>query len=142
MGAQGMIQKPQHRLARHVDEERIREAIVAAEQGTTGPILVTLSHGTLGTTLSAGKRAFKRLRLGSAPERNGVLLFVIPERREFAVIGDAGVHDKVGQQFWERVAAAMSERIGRGDITDGLIHGIEEAGKELAAHFPRSAQPG
>jgi uncharacterized membrane protein len=141
MGALGMIQKPRHPLARHVDEERIRDAIVAAEERTTGTILVTLSHGTLGTTLSAAKRAFKRLRLAYAPDRNGVLLFVIPERREFAVIGDTAVHEKVGQLFWDRVAATMSERIRRGAITDGLIHGIEEAGRELAAYFPRPAQP-
>jgi uncharacterized membrane protein len=137
-GASGMSQKPRHQLARHVDEDRIRDAIIAAEQRTTGPILVTLSHGTLGTTLTAAKRAFRRLRLGHAPDRNGVLLFVIPERREFAVVGDTAIHEKVGQEFWERVAGAMSDRIQRGDITDGLIHGVEEAGQQLALHFPRA----
>jgi uncharacterized membrane protein len=136
-----MTQKPRHPLAQHVDEDRIRDAIVAAELHTTGPILVTLSHGPLGTTLPAAKRAFKRLRLADAPERNAVLLFVIPERREFAIFGGSAIHEKVGQPFWERVAAAMSDRIQRGDITDGLIHGIQEAGRELAAHFPRPTQP-
>lgn len=132
-----MNAKRRHALAHHVNEDPIREAIAAAEARTTGLIHVTLSHHFKGTTLAAADRAFKRLQLAHTRDRNGVLFFVVPSRREFAVVGDTAIHQKVGQEFWDRVVGAVSERIKKGGLTDGLIHGIEEAGRELAAHFPR-----
>jgi uncharacterized membrane protein len=126
-----------HRLARHLDEDRVRAAIGAAESQTTGRIHVTLSHRFLGTTFAGAMRAFERLRLAHTPDRNGVLFFVVPARREFAVVGDVGIHEKVGQEFWDRIVSVTSARIKAGDLTDGLVHGIEEAGLELAAHYPR-----
>jgi uncharacterized membrane protein len=127
-----------HRLARHVDEQRIRSAITAAEAKTTGRIHVTLSHRTLGTTLAAASRAFEHLRLAHTPQRNGVLFFVVPSRREFAIVGDTGIHDKVGQEFWTRVVQEMSATMQTGSLTDGLVRGIAEAGRELETHFPVS----
>ena len=69
-------------------------------------------------------------------QRNGVLFFIVPSRRRFVVLGDEGIHAKVGQEFWERVAAAVSEHLRNGDFTLGLVHGIETVGEELARHFP------
>jgi uncharacterized membrane protein len=132
-----MTMQTRHKLLQHVDEHRVRSAIEAAEAHTTGKIHVTLSHQVGGSVRSGAERVTKKLRLGNTPERNGVSFFVVPDRREFTVLGDAGIHRKVGQEFWDRVVGAMSEKIKKGDLTDGLIHGIEEAGRELAAHFPR-----
>jgi uncharacterized membrane protein len=132
-----VTKQPHHKLLQHVDEHRVRSAIEAAESNTTGKIHVTLSHQAGGSARSGAERLAKKLRLGDTRERNGVLFFIVPDRREFTVLGDAGIHQKVGQEFWDRVVGAMSDKIKEGDLTDGLIHGIEEAGRELAAHFPR-----
>lgn len=70
--------------------------------------------------------------------RNGVLIFLAPRSRTFAVIGDTGVHEKCGDTFWRELTAAMSEHFKRGDFTAGLVHGIDRAGALLAEHFPRS----
>lgn len=43
---------------------------------------------------------------------------------------------KVGQEFWERVTAAVSERLRAGNFTLGLVRGIETVGEQLALHFP------
>jgi uncharacterized membrane protein len=72
-------------------------------------------------------------------DRNGVLFFVVPSRRKFVVLGDAGIHDRVGQEFWHRVVAVVSERFREGDFTGGLVRGIEEVGEQLASHFPYDA---
>ena len=69
--------------------------------------------------------------------RNGVLFFLVPSRRKFVVLGDEGIHEKVGQRFWDDVTAAVSDRFRKGDFTGGLVHGITEAGRVLALHFPR-----
>jgi uncharacterized membrane protein len=141
MAAVAVPQRRRHKLARHVDEHRIRAAIDAAEARTTGKLHVTLSHDFRGATIDHAMSLFRRLRLDRTPERNGVLFFVVPARREFAIVGDAGIHTKVGQEFWDRVVGAMSAAIAASDLTAGLIHGIEEAGKELATHFPRPSAP-
>ena len=136
-GERQTLTRQRHRLARHVDERRLKSAIEAAESRTTGRIHVTLSHHFPGTTLDGAARAFRRLRLDDTPERNGVLFFVVPSRREFAVVGDEGINKRVGQTFWDALALAMTEAIRKGDLDAGLLAGIEVAGKELAAHFPR-----
>jgi uncharacterized membrane protein len=124
------------RLSRHVDSERIVRAIERAERQTSGQIRVSLAPHFWGDLRKAAERAFVRLGMTRTPLRNGVLLFVVPSRREFVILGDIAIHEKAGQDFWERVAAAMTQRIKDGDLTDGIVHGIETAGAELAAHFP------
>jgi uncharacterized membrane protein len=52
------------------------------------------------------------------------------------VLGDEGIHAKVGPDFWSDVTKAMSDRFRSGDFTGGLVHGIETVGRELATHFP------
>ena len=64
------------------------------------------------------------------------LFFVVPGRRKFVVLGDVGIHEKVGQDFWEHVTAAVSERFREGDLTGGLVHGIQKVGEQLARYFP------
>jgi uncharacterized membrane protein len=125
-----------HRLAQHVDEKAIREAIIAAEAGTTAKIHVTLSDRFTGSTLHHAMEIFGRLRLHQAPDRNGVLFFVAPQRREFAVVGDLGIHEREGQQLWDRVVTAVSQRIASGDLTAGLVKGIADVGAALRTHFP------
>jgi putative membrane protein len=66
-----------------------------------------------------------------------VHFFVVPSRREFAVVGDVGAHERLGQEAWESVAATVEKHFRAGDPTAGLVAGIEEAGRLLARHFPR-----
>ena len=127
-----------HYLARHVDEDKIAEAILDAEARSTGVIVVELSPRARGGVRKAAERSFERLRLHRSPHRNNILLFVVPSRREFAIVGDAGIHSKVGQEFWDRLAAVVGQDIRNADLTTGLVRGIEEIGQQLAAHFPRA----
>jgi uncharacterized membrane protein len=129
-------------VRRQIDHHAIRSAIIAAEARTTGRIHVTISHQLWGKTSSRANRIFKRLHLNDTPERNGVLFFVAPAKREFSVVGDVGIHEKAGQEFWNRVVAAMRAKIHDGNLTQGILHGIDEAGKELAQHFPKRDERG
>ena len=72
-----------------------------------------------------------------SPERNGVLIFVAPRSHKFAVIGDAGVHAKCGDEFWQKLAEAMTGYFRKSEFTEGIIHGVKKAGELLAEHFPR-----
>ena len=124
------------RLMRVIDTARIEDAIRTAERRTSGEICVSVSSLFWGNVEKAAKRAFDRLGMARTKQHNGVLLFVVPARRKFVILGDTGIHEKVGQQFWARIAAKVAGRFREGDFTGGLALAIEEVGEQLAVHFP------
>ncbi len=124
------------KLLRKLDVGRIRKAVEDAEKETSGEIRVSIARFFWGPIRPAAERAFHRLGMTHTKHRNGILFFIVPSRRKFVVLGDKGIHDKVGQEFWDGVAAAMSEDFKNGDFTDGLIRGIRKAADGLRAHFP------
>lgn len=124
------------RLLRLIDAERVRAAIEAAERRTSGEIRVSVSRYFWGDVRAAATLAFERLKMHETAERNGVLIFVVPSRRRFVVLGDEGIHARVEADFWEKIAAAMSGRFKDGDFTGGLELGIARVGEELARAFP------
>lgn len=126
-------------LLKIVDTKRIEEAIRLAEQRTSGEICVSVSRLFWGNVESAAKKAFERMGMTATQDRNGILFFIVPSRRKFVILGDAGIHAKVGQAFWESVAAAVSQQFHKGDFTAGLVQGIEVVGEQLATHFPFKA---
>ena len=121
----------------NVDDARVVAAIVAAEQRTSGEIRVLVSRQKTDEPVATAQKHFERLGMTNTAARNGVLIFVAPAGKTFAVIGDRGVHEKCGDAFWSGVAAAMTEHFKRGQFTEGLVLGIERAGALLAEHFPR-----
>ena len=127
------------KLLKLVDVEAVKGAIEQVEKETSGQIRVSVSPFFWGSVRRTAERAFARLGMTRTQERNGVLIFVVPSRRRFVILGDEGIHAKAGQEFWDKTAAAISERFKAGDFTGGLIHGIQEAGRLLAEHFPRRA---
>lgn len=120
-----------------IDQQRVVAAIAAAEQRTSGEIRVLLARQPAPDAIAAAQRHFDRLGMRRTAARNGVLIFIAPASRTFAVIGDTGVHEKCGDAFWRELATAMTDRFRRGEFTDGLILGIDRAAALLAAHFPR-----
>jgi len=119
-----------------VDHDRVVAAIGAAEARTSGRIRVLLARHRAPRPVAAARKHFRKLSIAQLPQHNGVLIFVAPRSRTFAVIGDKGVHEQCGEAFWTELAAAMTGYFKKGDFTAGLVHGIERAGAALAAHFP------
>jgi uncharacterized membrane protein len=124
------------KLMRTVDVERVKAAIAAAERAASGEIRVSVSRFFWGSVRRAAEKAFIRLGMAGTKDRNGVLFFIVPARKRFTILGDAGIHAKVGQEFWESLAGLMSGHFRKGEFTEGLVAAIEEAGRRLAAHFP------
>jgi len=127
------------KLMKTIDIERVKAAIAAAERETSGEVRVSVARYFWGSVRRAAERAFARLGMVKTKDRNAILFFIVPARKKFVVLGDEGIHAKVGQEFWESVAGLMSDDFRKGDFTDGLVKAIVEAGRQLAAHFPYSA---
>lgn len=122
-----------------VDHEAVVAAILRAEARTSGVVTVVVARHGVKDPVAAARAYFIKAKLDRTALRNGVLLFVAPASRKFAVFGDRGVHEKCGDAFWATLTGAMTEYFKRGEFTPGLVHGIECAGSLLAEHFPRAA---
>jgi uncharacterized membrane protein len=131
-----MMMMTRRKLMRIVDQSRLKEAIQKAEHRTSGEIRVSVSSLFWGNVEKAADKAFVRLGMSHTKQRNGVLLFVVPSRRKVVVIGDDGIHEKVGQEFWSSLVDKVTQRFKQGDFTGGLVKGIEDIGGQLASHFP------
>jgi uncharacterized membrane protein len=120
-----------------LQHDAIVKAIGEAESTMRGEIRVFISRKEPEDAVAAAQKIFHHLGMQKAPERNGVLLFVAPRVRKFAVIGDSAVHAQCGDEFWKEVTEEMSGYFRNGEFTEGILHGIRRAGKLLAEHFPR-----
>ena len=129
-------------LYRFVDNKRIAEAIARAEATTGASISVKIAARTSGDIHAAALRAMHIHGLTRRPERNSVLFFVVPSRREFAVVGDTVAHERLGQETWNSVVAIVEKHFRAGDPTGGLVAGIDEVGRYLMRHFPLAPPSG
>src|SRR6188508_3243709 len=120
-----------------LDEQRILDAIRGAEKMTSGEIRVYISHKERHDALAFAKRRFRELGMMKTRERNAVLIYIVPRTQQFAVVGDTGIHQKCGNEFWQKIASGMSQRMKENRFTDAIVSAIEEAGSALQSHFPR-----
>jgi uncharacterized membrane protein len=128
---------PVRRLLSEEAESRVIAAIRAAEARTSGEIRVHVEPRCAGDPMAAAGRWFRRLKMEATSERNGILFYVAVDDRLFAIVGDAGIHAKVGAAFWETLRDTMQAAFEKGDPGEGLVQAIGEAGSLVAEHFPR-----
>lgn len=115
----------------------VQQAIVDAELRTSGELRVSVAPFFWGSVRRAAERAFARLGMDRTQHRNGVLFFIVPSRRAFVVLGDRGIHERVGDDLWNDVVHQMSPYFERRDYTSGVLAGIASVARALAAYFPR-----
>lgn len=120
-----------------LDHERIVAAIREAESRCRGEVRVHVTNQKVEDAEKAAAAQFEELGMPATAERNGVLIYVAPLSRKFAVIGDIGIHERCGPGFWKEIAAAMEADFREGRFTEGIVKGVARTGDALAAHFPR-----
>jgi len=87
-------------------------------------------------------RAFHEHGLHKTAEGTGVLVFASLLERHAVVLGDRGIHGKMGDD-WGRAVGALTAGLRAGDPARGFVDAIALCGARLAEHFPRdpSARP-
>jgi len=81
-------------------------------------------------------RAFHEHGLHRTAEGTGVLVFASLFEHEAVVLGDRGIHEKMGAE-WNRAIAALVDGMRSGDPGKGFVEAIALCGAVLAEHFPR-----
>jgi uncharacterized membrane protein len=66
-----------------------------------------------------------------------VLIYLAIEDRKLAIIGDDGIHTRVGDDYWNGVRDRMVERLRAGALRAAVVGAVAEVGAALARFFPR-----
>ena len=69
-------------------------------------------------------------------ESNGVEIYLSFFERAVVVIGDRGIHQKMGDQHWQEVRDLIIRGMKEDNVCGGICAAIEKCGKALAEHFP------
>jgi len=128
----------QHFL-KQLDDSEIVRAINDAESKTSGEIRVFITDRQIGAddVVSRAASRFEKLGMTATRDRNAVLLYFAPRSHQFAIVGDKGVHEKLGDILWQEVASMIRGKLRDGRFTEAVVVGIKIAGDALARHFPR-----
>ena len=118
------------------DEEEIVEAIRLAECDTSGEIRVHIEQKCDIDVYERALDVFHLLKMDNTKEQNGVLIYVAVDNRSFVIFGDQGINNIVGKDFWDSTRDKIANQFKSGNFKQGMIDGIEEAGKALSEHFP------
>lgn len=115
---------------------QISNAIRVAETNTSGEIRVHIEKHCKADVLDRAAYIFDKLEMQKTKLRNGVLFYLAIEDRKFAILGDAGINEKVPENFWDDIKEEAIAKFKEDFFADGLVDGIIKAGEQLKAHFP------
>lgn len=118
------------------DQQAIVQAIQEAEKNTSGEVKVHIDPKCAEDVLDRAAYWFTKLNMNQTELRNGVLFYLAPADRKFAILGDVGINTKVPANFWVDIKEMMQNHFKKGEFAQGLINGILESGIQLKTHFP------
>ena len=120
--------------------DRLKTAIQTAEMYTSGEIRLVIERRTNGyDVMDRAAMTFSKLKMHNTAERNAVLIYMAYGERQYAILGDKGIHEKVTQEFWNTLKQEMHAHFSQGRLCDGLCEAILACGRSLQSHFPRKA---
>ena len=118
------------------DRLQILAEIKEAEKNTSGEIRLFIEDDCGENVLDRAAFIFKELEMDKTKERNGVLFYLATNSRQFAILGDQGIHSKVEKDFWHAIKHQMQNYFTEGNFLKGLTIGIKMSGDALKKHFP------
>lgn len=115
----------------------IVDAIRQAESQTSGEIRVHVENFCFGNEVKRAQKVFDKLGMSATKERNGVLVYIAVGHRKIAIVGDKGIHEKLGDAYWQELVQSLIAQFRAGKKAEGLAASIMECGRQLSRFFPR-----
>jgi uncharacterized membrane protein len=124
-------------LLTDAEKQQIVTAIGAAEKQTSGEIRVFVeSRCRFVNPLDRAAEVFSSLDMEKTSARNGVLVYVALKDRQLALLGDKGIHEKVGNEFWSEKVQLILSHFNKANYAEGIAQAVTEIGEALSLHFP------
>ena len=131
-------------IYKYISEDELKSIsakIGEVEKSTSGELVITIKQkrGWLEKHKSVRALAegeFVNARIAKTKGATGILIFILFNAREFCILADKSVNEKVEQSVWDEIANNMTLHFKNKNFCKGIINGIEQAGKILSIHFP------
>jgi uncharacterized membrane protein len=119
------------------EDAQILEAVRLSENQTSGEIRIYIeSRNPMVEPLDRATQIFAQFEMSKTKNRNGVLIYIAIKDRELAVLGDSGIHEQVGSDYWQKEVAVMLDHFKKHELAKGLIHCVQDIGQVLKEKFP------
>lgn len=120
---------------------RVSNKVKEFEKLTAGEIAITIKEHTgffnkKKPIKTLAEEEFAKLGIVKTRDNTGILIYILLEARQFYILADSAINEKVNENTWETIKNEMQDFFKKGNFAKGLIHGVEEVGKILALHFP------
>lgn len=121
------------------EKQKILAAIGEAEKNTSGEVRVHLEYRVKGDLVDHAKKVFEKIGMTKTAQRNGVLIFLTTKDKKVAILGDAGIHERVGQDFWNEEVSLMQKYFRENRFAEGVAEAVLRVGEKLKSFFPCQA---
>jgi uncharacterized membrane protein len=119
------------------DLDFLKSCIEKAEKTTSGEIRLHLEAVCSNEIPeNRAQEVFMELGMTQTKQRNAILIYLAFESKKFVLWGDQGIHERVGQDFWDKQAQFLSEQLKDGNFVFGMQKVIEQLGVALGEFFP------
>lgn len=118
-------------------EEILVSAIKEAENQTSGEIRVHIEKNcSEEDPVLRAQEVFGSLDMQQTEQKNGILIYVAWKDHKVAIWGGKGIHEKVGQDFWDDELQLLIDHFKKEQYTEGLQTVILQIGDKLKEYYP------
>jgi uncharacterized membrane protein len=119
------------------EKQLIAEAIRDAEQRTSGEVRIFIENRCrFVDPLDRAQEIFSELKMHETAERNATLIYVAVKDHQAAIFGDEGIHQKVGQKYWQDEVDKMLLYFRKEHLSEGVTQIVRDIGEVLHYYFP------
>ena len=119
------------------EKSQLIDAINKAEQRTSGEVrLFVESHCRYVDPMDRASELFLQMQMDQTADRNATLIYVAVKDHQAAILGDKGIHEKVGSKYWQDEIKKMMIHFKQEHLAEGLCQCITDIGEALHHYFP------
>ena len=120
---------------------RVSNKIKEAESTSSGEIRVAIKEhrhflDRKKNIRLLAEKEFHKLNMHNTRDKTGILLYMLLSDRQFYILADQGIHEKVGNETWDKLRDEIQLKFQNGNFCDGILWGVDRVGKILTKHFP------
>ena len=111
------------------EKQQITDSIRHAEKMTSGEVRVFVeSKCSYMDAIDRAAELFFQLRMQKTDARNAVLVYVAMKDRQLAIFGDEGIHQKVGDEYWNAEINKMITNFNKENYAAGISEVVNDVG--------------